>query len=158
MHVNFLHPFFESKVDCDVVTSDGYSVSNLVSLNFRERSRGFLAAHFIKPPALLLFQLPFPVHVESLIIKPKVGSQISSGIAVLVAGIATKGISTAKKDNSSRKSAQFSRNKRSKQAALSDSNKVQWSLVNCTQLPLRVTSMQHSYSRPLKIFSLQQKI
>lgn len=120
MHVNFLHPFFKSRVDCDVVSSDGYSVANLVSLDFRESSRGFLAAHFIKPPALLLFQLPFPVHVESLIIKPKVGSQISSGIAVLVAGIATKGVPTKKGDSS----ALLSKKKIRKNELLSDSNKV----------------------------------
>ena len=124
MHVNFLHPYFESKVDCDVVSSDGYSVTNLVSMDFRERSRGFLAAHFIKPPALLLFQLPFPVHVESMIIKPKVGSQISSGIAVLVAAIATKGGSTANGDCTNLKSAQFSKKKRIKPQTLADSNKV----------------------------------
>ena len=142
MHVNFLHPFFESRVDCDVVTSDGYSVSNLVSMDFRERSRGFLAAHFIKPPALVLFQLPFPIHVESLIIKPKVGSQISSGIAVLVAGIATKGTSTAKRDNSTRKSAQFPRKKRMKQETLSDSNKVQTLAVVLNKLYI-VTTLCH---------------
>lgn len=124
MHVNFLHPFFESKVDCDVVTSDGYSVTNLVSLDFRERSRGFLAAHFIKPPALLLFQLPFPIHVESMLIKPKVGSQISSGIAILVAGIAVKGGCTAKRDVTSHKSAQFSKKRRKHEPTPSESTKV----------------------------------
>ena len=87
MYVNFLHSFFEAKVDCDVVTSDGYSVTNLVSSDVRENSRGFLASHFIKPPALVVFQLPFAVHVGSIVIKPKVGSQISTGIAILVAEI-----------------------------------------------------------------------
>lgn len=126
MHVNFLHPFFEAKVDCDVVTSDGYSVSNLVSLDFRERSLGFLAAHFIKPPALLLFQLPFPIHVESMIIKPKVGSQVSSGIAVMVAGIATKGTPTASRNDASRKSTQLFKKKRiiNKREISADSHKV----------------------------------
>ncbi|XP_022779077.1 uncharacterized protein LOC111320680 isoform X2 [Stylophora pistillata] len=112
MHVNFLHPFFKPIADCDVVSSDGYTVQNLVSSDFRENSKGFLAAHFIKPPALLLFQLPFPVHVESMIIKPKVGSQISSGIAVLVAGIATKGNPHMKGDITNHKSTVFSKKKR----------------------------------------------
>lgn len=109
-----------------MVTSDGYSVANLVSMDFRERSRGFLAAHFIKPPALLLFQLPFPVHVESMIVKPKVGSQISSGIAILVAGIATKGASSKKRDSLNQKAAQFSVRKKkrtSEHETLPDSNK-----------------------------------
>lgn len=124
MLVNFLHPFFKSRVDCDVVSSDGYSVGNLVSADFRESSRGFLAAHFVKPPALLLFQLPFPIHVESMIIKPKVGSQISSGIAILVAGIATKRDPSTKGDTSNHKSTQLSKKKRSEKELLSDSNKV----------------------------------
>ena len=128
MLVNFLHPFFKSRVDCDVVSSDGYSVGNLVSMDFRELSRGFLAAHFIKPPALLLFQLPFPIHVESMIIKPKVGSQISSGLAILVAGIATKRVPSGKGDSSNNKSTQLLKKKRTKklkQELLSDSNKVE---------------------------------
>ena len=124
MIVNFLHPLFNSRVDCDVVSSDGYSVGNLVSIDFRESSRGFLAAHFIKPPALLLFQLPFPIHVESMIIKPKVGSQISSGIAILVAGIATKRDPSRKGNTASNKSTQLSKKKRTKKELLSDSNKV----------------------------------
>ena len=123
MRVNFLHPLFKPRVDCDVVSSDGYSVDNLVSSDFRESSRGFLAAHFIKPPALLLFQLPFPVHVESMIIKPKVGCQISSGIAILVAGIATKGGPHGKGDIPSNKSRVFSKKKRTKNGLLSNSDK-----------------------------------
>lgn len=124
MIVNFLHPLFKSRVDCDVVSSDGYSIGNLLSLDFRESSRGFLAAHFIKPPALLLFQLPFPIHVESMIIKPKVGSQISSGIAILVAGIATKSDPSRKGHSSNNESAQISKKKRTKKVLLLDSNKV----------------------------------
>lgn len=131
MLVNFLHPFFKSRVDCDVVSSDGYSVGNLVSMDFRESSRGFLAAHFIKPPALLLFQLPFPIHVESMIIKPKVGSQISSGIAILVAGIASKRDPTRKGDTSNDKSTQPSKKKTTKKELLSDSNKVGISQQGC---------------------------
>ena len=152
MLVNFLHPFFQSRVDCDVVSSDGYSVGNLVSMDFRECSRGFLAAHFIKPPALLLFQLPFPIHVESMIIKPKVGSQISSGIAILVAGIATKRDSSRKGDISNNKSSQLSRKKRTKKELLSDSNKVgisqQGSALCCQNRLERETSIHipnHSY-------------
>ena len=88
--MNFLHGFFEPKVDCDVVSTDGYSADNLVSSNWRDRNQGFLAAHFVRPPAVLLFELPFPVSVESLVIKPKVGSQISTGIDVFVASVKRK--------------------------------------------------------------------
>lgn len=125
MHVNFLHPYFEARVDCDVVTSDGYCASNLISLDFRERSRGFLAAHFIKPPAILLFQLPFPVHVESMVIKPKVGSQISSGIAILVAGIANKHSSTRKRDQRTAPSSLSKKKSKNPSILLADSNKVE---------------------------------
>lgn len=152
MLVNFLHPFFKSRVDCDVVSSDGYSVGNLVSIDFRESSRGFLAAHFIKPPALLLIQLPFPIHVESMIIKPKVGSQISSGIAILVAGIAAKCDPSRKGDTSNNKSTQLSKKKRTKKELLSDSNKVgicqQGSAVCCQNRLEKETSIHfpnHSY-------------
>lgn len=112
MLMNFLHPLFDPKVECDVVCSDGYSINNLVSLDFRERSRGFLAAHFIKPPAVLLFQLPFPANVESMVIKPKVGSQISSGIAVLVAGIATNDKCVKKRDDYDHKATDFVKKRR----------------------------------------------
>lgn len=87
MAVNFLHHLFQTKIECSGVSSDGHSPQNLVSRCWRERNRGFLASHFIKPPVYLLFQLPFPINVHSLVIKPKVGSQISSGIDVFVAGI-----------------------------------------------------------------------
>lgn len=147
MLVNFLHPFFKPRVDCDVVSSDGYSVGNLVNVDFRESSRGFLAAHFIKPPALLLFQLPFPIHVESMIIKPKVGSQISSGIAILVAGIATKRDPSGKGDTSNNKSTQLSKKKRTEKELLSDSNKVgikvigqQGSAICCHSYELDITA------------------
>lgn len=125
MHVNFLHPYFESRVDCDVVTSDGYPATNLISLDFRERSRGFLAAHFIKPPAILLFQLPFPVHVESMVIKPKVGSQISSGIAILVAGIANKHTSARKRDQRKAPSSLSEKKSKHPGVLLADTNKVE---------------------------------
>ncbi|XP_031567010.1 RING finger protein 37-like [Actinia tenebrosa] len=87
MAVNFLHHLFQTKIRCSAVSSDGYSPQNLVSESWRDRNRGFLASHFIKPPVCLVFQLPFPINVHSLIIKPKVGSQISSGVDVFVAGV-----------------------------------------------------------------------
>jgi len=124
-------------------------------MDFRERSRGFLAAHFIKPPALLLFQLPFPIHVESMIIKPKVGSQISSGLAILVAGIATKRVPSGKGDSSNNKSTQLLKKKRTKKLKkelLSDSDKVensqQGSAVCCQNRLEKETSIHipnHSY-------------
>lgn len=150
MHVNFLHPFFKPIADCDVVSSDGYTVQNLISPDLRENSRGFLAAHFIKPPTLLLFQLPFPVHVESMIIKPKVGSQISSGIAVLVAGIATKNDLHVNGDITSHKSTVSSKMQRINNGLLLSSYKRK----NCQrstaetyqkQSPKEVVTHHHSY-------------
>ena len=85
MLVNLLDGSFEPKVHCDSVSTEGYSVNNLVSCNTRERCRGFLSAHFIRPPIVVLFQLPFPASVELLVIGPKVGSQMSTGIDIFFA-------------------------------------------------------------------------
>ncbi|XP_032220549.2 RING finger protein 37 isoform X2 [Nematostella vectensis] len=87
MIINLTESLFSPRLQCSSVCCDGYSPNNLISENWRERSQGFLAAHFVKPPVDLLFQLPFPVNIESVLIKPKVGSQISCGIDVFVAGI-----------------------------------------------------------------------
>ncbi|EDO47711.1 predicted protein, partial [Nematostella vectensis] len=87
MIINLTESLFSPRLQCSSVCCDGYSPNNLISENWRERSQGFLAAHFVKPPVDLLFQIPFPVNIESVLIKPKVGSQISCGIDVFVAGI-----------------------------------------------------------------------
>lgn len=77
------------------------------------------------------------------------GSQISSGIAILVAGIATKGNLTKKGDSSISKSTQFSKRKRTKKELLSDSKVAvsqQGPAVHCQNPLEKETSISnHSY-------------
>ena len=101
MRFNILHHLFRAKVDSDAVTSDGYEVTNLVSPNFRERSKGFLAANFVKTPVQILFQFPFAINLEKVIVNPMVGSQISSGFEILAAGTQNLRHKTADKSVSS---------------------------------------------------------
>ena len=96
MRLNLLHHLFQPKVYSDAVSSDGYEPSNLISADFRERSKGFMAAHFMKPPIQILLQLPFPVSIEKIVLNPRIGSQVSSGFEVLVAGVQRKQVAHSK--------------------------------------------------------------
>lgn len=95
MFMNLTHHLFKTKLDCSAVSLDGYSPQNLLSSNWRERKQGFMAEHFIKTPVYLLFQFAFPIQMHSVVIKPKVGSQISTGFDLFVAGVRTEAIESA---------------------------------------------------------------
>ncbi|KAJ8413965.1 hypothetical protein AAFF_G00065630 [Aldrovandia affinis] len=62
MVVNFCLPHFETTVDCNKLSADGYDVSNLLSGDPRVRGRGFKLEYFLRPPVRVT--LCFQVRVE----------------------------------------------------------------------------------------------
>ncbi|XP_014256538.1 RING finger protein 37 [Cimex lectularius] len=85
MLINFSNEGLTTEIACDRICSDDYDVTNLISLKASERSRGFLAGHFIKPPVLIRLKFICDVNIESVIINSRVGQQKSSGFEVFTA-------------------------------------------------------------------------
>lgn len=51
-------------VKCDVPCSEGYGPNNLVTNNFIEKNKGFLAERFIKPPVNLTLEFKSEIDIE----------------------------------------------------------------------------------------------
>lgn len=92
MLADFCHELWETRIDSDVVSSDGYEVTNLISRD--KKAKGFLAARFVKPVVTVLLSFPFPVDLYAININPQVGAQNTSGLEILAASL--KPISTMK--------------------------------------------------------------
>ncbi|OWF55058.1 RING finger protein 37-like [Mizuhopecten yessoensis] len=82
MLVDFCNGQFAANITCDKVSADYYEVTNLVSQDWAKRRRGFLAETFIKPPVIITIAFPCNIELFRIIIDPKVGRQISSGIEI----------------------------------------------------------------------------
>lgn len=67
-------------VKCDVPCSEGYGPSNLVTNNFIEKSKGFLAERFIKPPVNLTLEFKSEIDIEYVAVTCSVGAQKSKGL------------------------------------------------------------------------------
>lgn len=67
-------------VKCDVPCSEGYGPSNLVTNNFIEKNKGFLAERFIKPPVNLTLEFKSEIDIEYVAINCSVGAQKSKGL------------------------------------------------------------------------------
>lgn len=67
-------------IKCDVPCSEGYGPSNLVTNNFIEKSKGFLAERFIKPPVNLTLEFKCEMNIEYVVISCCVGAQKSKGL------------------------------------------------------------------------------
>lgn len=67
-------------VICNKPCSEGYDVTNLISSNFFENSKGFLAERFISPPVMLTFEFKCSIYIKYIVIKCTVGAQKTSGI------------------------------------------------------------------------------
>ncbi|KAL8623219.1 hypothetical protein ACOMHN_041911 [Nucella lapillus] len=82
--VNFALETLGTEVSCDKVSTDGYEPRNLLGPQngMAWRRYGFMAESFIKPPVTLTFKLPCPVHLKSIILDPREGSQRSSVIEI----------------------------------------------------------------------------
>ncbi|KAG5891376.1 hypothetical protein JTB14_020108 [Gonioctena quinquepunctata] len=61
---------------------DGYEVDNLISENFSDRNRGFIAYSAIKPPVEIEFEFICPINIHFIKLDTVVGSQKCSGIEI----------------------------------------------------------------------------
>ncbi|KAK3094323.1 hypothetical protein FSP39_000329 [Pinctada imbricata] len=82
MLINFCDPRLLPRISSDKISSDGYFVENLVSSDFRQRSRGFLAEYFIKPPVAVTLAFPTNIEIYQIYIDPVVGSQKSTSFEI----------------------------------------------------------------------------
>ncbi|XP_060063591.1 RING finger protein 37-like [Ylistrum balloti] len=82
MLVDFCNGQFDARITCDKVGADHYDVTNLVSQDWAKRRRGFLAETFIKPPVIITVEFPCNIELFRIVIDPKVGRQVSSGIEI----------------------------------------------------------------------------
>ena len=82
---DFCSTLWDTRVQCDRISSDGYDVSNLVSRDTVKKHRGFLAERFVKPVVSILVTFPFPINVCAINVNPRVGSQEICGLEILSA-------------------------------------------------------------------------
>lgn len=72
---NFCCDWFVSSVNCESVTADGYSCSNLISADPNTRSRGLRVEHYIRPPVTVTVNFCCPVKVSCILICPDLCEQ-----------------------------------------------------------------------------------
>lgn len=82
MSINFCNAPYRPRIHCDQVSSDSYEVENLVSEDWMAKHRGFLAAHFIKPPVTVTVEFPCNIDIQCIIVNPVVGAQKSTGVEI----------------------------------------------------------------------------
>lgn len=80
--MDFCDGQFDCRITSDKVSADYHEVTNLVSVDWTKKRRGFMAESFIKPPVLITLTFPINIEVYRIIINPKVGRQISSGFEI----------------------------------------------------------------------------
>ncbi|KAJ8946294.1 hypothetical protein NQ314_008919 [Rhamnusium bicolor] len=79
---NFLDTKLTPKITCKFPTMDNYEVDNLISENYVNRMRGFIAYSAIKPPVDMEIEFICPVNIHYIILNTTVGSQKCSGIEI----------------------------------------------------------------------------
>ncbi|XP_023658881.1 RING finger protein 37 isoform X2 [Paramormyrops kingsleyae] len=63
MVVNLCLPHFETTVQCNKLSADGYDVSNLLSADAKLRLRGFRLEYFLRPPVHVTLRFRFRVEI-----------------------------------------------------------------------------------------------
>lgn len=79
---NFTDPSLLPNVTCNVISSEGYEVTNLISSDSEKRRRGFMVYNAIKPPVEITFQFICNINLSHICIWPTVGSQKSCGFEI----------------------------------------------------------------------------
>lgn len=72
---NFCCNWLVSAVNCESVTADGYSSSNLISDDPQNRSKGLRVEHYIRPPVIVQVDLCVPVAVSCILVCPDLPPQ-----------------------------------------------------------------------------------
>lgn len=81
---NFLDNKLNPRLIANCPATDGYEISNLISENSREKSKGFLAYSAIKPPIDIDFEFICPINIYYILIWTTVDSQKSTGFEIFV--------------------------------------------------------------------------
>lgn len=84
MAVNFCHERLGTRILCSQVSTDNYSVENLISEDLVSKNRGFLADSFVRPPVDIIVQFPCPIKMCCVSVNTKVGSQQSTGCEIFI--------------------------------------------------------------------------
>lgn len=92
MLADFCHGLWDTRIDSDTVSSEGYEVSNLISRDKFKKKRGFLAARFVKPVVTILVSFPFPVDLYAVNINPQVGAQKTCGLEMFSASLKSRNV------------------------------------------------------------------
>ena len=87
MIADFCNAIWDTRIESDAISSDGFEVSNLISRNATEKQRGFLAERFVKPVVSILVSFPFHIDVCAININPRVGGQKICGLEILSASL-----------------------------------------------------------------------
>lgn len=80
---NFLDCKLLPKISSKSPATDNYEVENLISSNFREKAKGFIAYPSIKPPVEVEIHFICSVNIHYLSLNTIVGSQKCTGIEIL---------------------------------------------------------------------------
>ena len=87
---DFCHCLWDTRINSDVVSSDGYEISNLISRDKSQKRKGFLAAGFVKPVVTILLSFPFPVDLYVVNMNLQVGAQRTCGLEIFAASVKSR--------------------------------------------------------------------
>ena len=87
MIVDFCNTIWDTRIESDTISSDGFEVCNLISRDVTKKQRGFLAERFVKPVVSILVSFPFPIEVCAINMNPRVGGQKIFGLEILSASL-----------------------------------------------------------------------
>ncbi|KAL1505984.1 hypothetical protein ABEB36_005425 [Hypothenemus hampei] len=82
--LNFMNPKLLPKITRKPMCTENYEPENLISTNYQEKIRGFIAYPSIKPPVEIEFELICNVNISYIFLKTTVGSHKCSGIEIFV--------------------------------------------------------------------------
>ncbi|GFS27110.1 RING finger protein 37-like [Elysia marginata] len=85
MLINFALDCIGTVVTSDKISRDGHECTNLASIDWQTRKKGFIAEHFIKPPVNITFQFPCNIQIYQIFVTPYVGQQLCSQVEIFSA-------------------------------------------------------------------------
>lgn len=93
---NFMEPKLLPKITHSPVATEDYEASNLISDNYSQKTRGFIAYPSTKPPVQLEFELLCNVNIAYIFIDSTVGNHKCTGIELVAKSNSGPGVSIAR--------------------------------------------------------------
>lgn len=93
---NFMDPKLLPKITYSPVATEDYEASNLISDNYSQKTRGFIAYPSTKPPVQLEFELICNVNLAYIFIDSTVGNHKCTGIELVAKSNGGPGVSIAR--------------------------------------------------------------